>query len=260
MLRLSLLLVLTATMAGMAQAQQTGPSHITNTENSRVAITGAVIGCILVVLALVAVAVYGIERWCARRRKARGGTTHNAVGYSQVIEREPGYRYLALLPPPASAKRGPFYPGSVSSPPASPSPSTPTSFRGNRYAHGPFYPGSATSGSMSLASPPASPNSRRGVSSPSTPSRSPGTPSFRVDGLPPSPYSVSRYMKPRPQSLSTADSPSSSTFEYDKDSGTTLYSASASSSKIGLLHPSSLTTDAQGSSRSSTPRPLNHTP
>jgi hypothetical protein len=45
MLRLSLLLVLTATMAGMAQAQQTGPSHITNTENSRVAITGAVIGC-----------------------------------------------------------------------------------------------------------------------------------------------------------------------------------------------------------------------
>ncbi|KAJ7762627.1 hypothetical protein B0H16DRAFT_1529429 [Mycena metata] len=150
-------------------------THIDQAQNSKVAITGAVIGGILLLIALIAIAVYGIERCLHRRRE-----TKFIPLPTQSSETEP-YQYLSL--PKRTANKGQYYPG-PSSPLASPdalssiygggaspagSPGA-QSVRFDTYGHGPYYPG------PSLASPPASPNYGR-VSSPLS---SPMTPSFRV--------------------------------------------------------------------------------
>ncbi|KAJ7034075.1 hypothetical protein C8F04DRAFT_1102973 [Mycena alexandri] len=149
-------------------------THIDGAHNSKVAITGAIIGGILLLLALIAVAVYCIERCLHRRRETKFTPLP-----TQSTETEP-YQYLSL--PKRTANKGQYYPA-PSSPLASPdarssryggasparSPGA-QSIRFDTYGHGPYYPGT------SLASPPASPNSAR-VSSPLS---SPMTPSFRV--------------------------------------------------------------------------------
>lgn len=136
-------------------------------QNSKIAITGAVIGGttirswyivsrvltmtlrrpgILLIIALLALAVYGIER-CISRRRAKKGPKFTPLPTTSR-EDEP-YRYLMPL---KDYRHGPFYPGD---PPASPNsrttvsqPSSPAysskaqSVRSfDPYAHGPYYPG-----------------------------------------------------------------------------------------------------------------------
>ncbi|KAJ7457880.1 hypothetical protein FB451DRAFT_1274484 [Mycena latifolia] len=174
-------LVLVAMSLLSPTAAQTGTPHIDGAQNSKVAITGAIIGGVLIVLSLIAVAVYCIERCLHRRRNSTRFTPLPTLDQSEA---EP-YQYLSL-PRPAMGGRsghGPFYPGSVASPPASPnshmsygsgsplrSPGAQSlrfepygsgsplrspggqSVRSDLYGHGPFYPGTMA------ASPPASPN------------------------------------------------------------------------------------------------------
>ncbi|KAJ7689604.1 hypothetical protein B0H17DRAFT_1202240 [Mycena rosella] len=156
-------------------AAQDGTPHIDGAQNSKVAITGAIIGAVLVVISLIAVAVYSIER-CLHRRKSTSFTP-----LPTQSEAEP-YQYLSLPRPPKSDPygHGPYYPGNVASPPASPNPrasrstyaGSPLRSPGGRsvhfdpYEHGPYYPGS----------PPASPHAPA-----SSPRASPMAQSFRQD-------------------------------------------------------------------------------
>ncbi|KAJ7849415.1 hypothetical protein B0H14DRAFT_2765632 [Mycena olivaceomarginata] len=80
-------------------------------QNSKIAITGVVIGGILFIIALLALAVYGIDR-CMSRRRAKKGPKFTPLPTTSR-EDEP-YRYLMPL---KNYHRGPFYPGD---PPASP--------------------------------------------------------------------------------------------------------------------------------------------
>ncbi|KAJ6603722.1 hypothetical protein B0H10DRAFT_2229770 [Mycena sp. CBHHK59/15] len=178
----SALMLFIAALLPSAMAQTSTP-QIEDTQNSKVAITGAIIGGILVVLVLVGVAVYLIERACHRRRKPTSFArlpTHS--------EAEP-YQYLSL--PPLSAtkplKGSPHYPGTAS-PSESPnvqvsfygggsplrSPGAP-SFRADSYSHGPFYPGAS--------SPPENPHIQASfhTGGGASPLRSPAAHSFRID-------------------------------------------------------------------------------
>ncbi|KAF7324092.1 hypothetical protein MKEN_00631600 [Mycena kentingensis (nom. inval.)] len=96
-LALPLLLALRATAQGSGT-----DAHIEGTETSKFAITGAVIGGILLLLSLVAVAIYGIDRWLSRRRarEARFAPlpTNPLDGDVEAKPHEP-YRYLATTKP-----------------------------------------------------------------------------------------------------------------------------------------------------------------
>ncbi|KAJ6573481.1 hypothetical protein DFH09DRAFT_1277097 [Mycena vulgaris] len=175
----STLILLVVSFLPPAAAQTDGTPHIDGGQNSKVAITGAIIGVVLVVLSLIAVGVYCVERCLHRRKMAR---------FTPLpVQSEVGpYQYLSLPPPTRPAKgsrygHGPYYPGSTS-PPASPNARASSygggsplpspgahSLRFDPYGHGPYYPGST-------ASPPASPNAQT-----SSPRASPLAQSFRQD-------------------------------------------------------------------------------
>ncbi|KAJ7187829.1 hypothetical protein C8R46DRAFT_1052738 [Mycena filopes] len=178
LLPFSLLLLVLA--LPMASGQDDTTTHIDSAMNSKVAITGAIIGGVLLLLALIAVAVYCIERCIRRRRDAKFTPVP-----TQSAEAEP-YQYLSM-PPRRAKDRGSYYPA-TSSPLASPdgrrssryaSPVRNSGARASQvdtYGHGPYYPG------PSVASPPASPDYGRRASSPGAGAgaSSPMTPSFRV--------------------------------------------------------------------------------
>ncbi|KAJ7354358.1 hypothetical protein DFH08DRAFT_933883 [Mycena albidolilacea] len=142
-----------------ARAQDGKASDIEDKgQNSKIAITGVVIGGILFIIALLALAVYGIDR-CMSRRRAKKGPKFTPLPTTSR-EDEP-YRYLMPL---KNSRHGPFYPGD---PPASPNsrttvsqPSSPAySFRAQSvrsfdpYAHGPYYPGPTDSTMPRVATP-----------------------------------------------------------------------------------------------------------
>ncbi|KAJ7502615.1 hypothetical protein B0H11DRAFT_1989368 [Mycena galericulata] len=127
-------------------------------QTSSIAITGIIIGAVLFVLSLVALAVYGIER-CLYRRRAKSA---KFTPLPTQEETEP-YQYLSLPPAMRIAKdgqspSGSYYIGATSSPPVSPNARTSTygdaspvrspgarSVRFDTYGHGPFYPGNTGS-------------------------------------------------------------------------------------------------------------------
>ncbi|KAJ7057606.1 hypothetical protein C8F01DRAFT_1150442 [Mycena amicta] len=134
--RLSLLLVATSTLPlVVAQSTDDSDTHIAGTQTSKFAITGAIIGGVLLLISFIAVGIYGIDRWLSRRRQARG-----RFAPLPTLEVSEPYRYLAtvpyLHPPPRRGNHPPAKPTNPSlstdgvSPsytPISPSPSlTPT--------------------------------------------------------------------------------------------------------------------------------------
>lgn len=152
---------------------QTGTPHIDGAQDSKVAMTGVAIGAVLLVLALVAIGVYSIERCLHGRAKSARFTA-----LPTQPEAEP-YQYLSLPRPAKSGPygRGPFYPGPVASPPASPNPRL--SYHGpvspsprarpvrlDTYGHGPYYPGPMPSRPTSLNSRASSYMPRSPLSSP----------------------------------------------------------------------------------------------
>ncbi|KAJ7225242.1 hypothetical protein B0H12DRAFT_1149391 [Mycena haematopus] len=161
---LSLFVVSSLLHSAVAQTDAT----VDGSQNSKVAITGAIIGgarhdtcsgilttvpiysytVILLIIALVAVAVYGIERCIARRRAAKAGGMFTPFPTTQSKEDSEPYRYLMLPPPTPLAKNDSFHSGQAASPLASPSilmSSTLSSVKPSAdfdpYANGPFYPG-----------------------------------------------------------------------------------------------------------------------
>ncbi|KAJ7885322.1 hypothetical protein B0H14DRAFT_3737293 [Mycena olivaceomarginata] len=155
----ALILCVVALSMHSARAQDRKATDIEDKgQNSKIAITGVVIGGILFIIALLALAVYGIERCISRRRAKKGPKFTPLPTTSQ--EDEP-YRYLIPL---KDHRCGPFYPGD---PPASPNsrttvsqPSSPAyssraqSVRSfDPYAHGPYYPGPNDSTMPRVASP-----------------------------------------------------------------------------------------------------------
>jgi len=165
------LILLVVSLLHSALAQDDGSPHVDGASNSKVAVTGAIIGGVLVVIALLAVAVYGIERWMSRRR-AKTARFAPLPTFSEAEEAP--YRYLSLPPATRPAKsygHGPFYPGSALSPPASPNARTTSEYGGasptrspgaqsvrfDTYGHGPFYPGPEAQVSSPRVSPLPSP-------------------------------------------------------------------------------------------------------
>ncbi|KAJ7140819.1 hypothetical protein C8R44DRAFT_974566 [Mycena epipterygia] len=228
MLLLPSTLILLASLFLPATAQDGETPQIDGAQNSKVAITGAIIGCILVVLALIAVAVYCIER-CLRRRVKPASFTPLPT----QSEEEP-YRYLSLPPaarPTKSYRHGPYYPGATS-PPTSPNARTSygggsplrspgaNSVRFDVYGHGPYYPGS-----MTQASPPTSPNAR--VSSPRAPPRS----SLIVEPFRTDPRSAI-HSSDSTSSLNRSVTPSSSSLSDQQTRGSTPRTLSRTTSTI----------------------------
>ncbi|KAF8176870.1 hypothetical protein K438DRAFT_1846283 [Mycena galopus ATCC 62051] len=72
---------------------QTQDGAIAGTQTSKFAITGAVIGGVLLIIALLAVALYGMDRWLARRRAAK-----KRGSFTRLPKAEEPYRYLMPLP------------------------------------------------------------------------------------------------------------------------------------------------------------------
>ncbi|KAJ7159077.1 hypothetical protein C8R43DRAFT_994889 [Mycena crocata] len=150
-----ILLLLLVFLFPTAMAQDSSNAKITGTQNSKVAITGAVIGGVLVIICLIAVAVYGIDR-CIHRRRRR------PIEFTPVPTTEP-YQYLSSPPAMRLAKSSPYrhdsyYSGTPTSPNARTSTYSETTLArspGARsatfdpYKHGPFYP-------VKVASPPTS--------------------------------------------------------------------------------------------------------
>ncbi|KAF7376887.1 hypothetical protein MSAN_00106400 [Mycena sanguinolenta] len=101
----TLRLIVASSLLHSAYAQTEGT--VSNGQNSKVAITGAVIGGVLLIIALLAVAVYGIERCIARRRAAKTGGTFTPLPTTQSKEDSEPYRYLMSPPatPPAKNKQ-----------------------------------------------------------------------------------------------------------------------------------------------------------
>ncbi|KAJ6468099.1 hypothetical protein C8R47DRAFT_808024 [Mycena vitilis] len=195
-LLLTLLVVslLPGTLAQDSDDGSGGTPQIEGTGTSKVAITGAIIGGLLLIIALGAIAIYGIDRWRSRRR------AKTAPFAPLPIRSDDGeYRYLAL-PPRTST--------------------LPTKSEGDIYDHGPFYPGAGATRSISATSLVTTQNSRQYSSVPSNSStRYGGSPTvsspsastlrFSVDAPSMSPPS-----SPNPRRYSGAPSRSSTSTRY----------------------------------------------
>ncbi|KAJ7614922.1 hypothetical protein FB45DRAFT_936437 [Roridomyces roridus] len=161
--------------------------------DSKVAITGIIIGAILIVLSLVAVAVYGIDRWMSRRRSKKGSSGAKFMPLNTVEEVKDtvgskSYRYLAT-PAPIRLPAGRDVPS-----PLAPSPSASATSFGSTggsaaqsmhfdpYGRGPYYPESPQSRVNVSQSPGTQSTYGHGPfypESPSRPTQSPKTPSFQ---------------------------------------------------------------------------------
>ncbi|KAJ6483951.1 hypothetical protein C8R45DRAFT_999795 [Mycena sanguinolenta] len=99
------MLFVASSLLHSARAQSEGT--VSGGQDSKVAITGAVIGGVLLIIALLGIAVYGIERCIARRRAARTGGTFTPLPTTQSKEDSESYRYLMSPPatPPAKNKQ-----------------------------------------------------------------------------------------------------------------------------------------------------------
>ncbi|KAJ7723465.1 hypothetical protein DFH07DRAFT_278875 [Mycena maculata] len=212
-------------------------TQIDGAQNDKVAITGAIIGAVLVVLALVAVGVYGIERCLSRRRAKSARSRTKFTPLPTQLEGEP-HQYLSTLPPairlpkngrdshysvttssPLSPNaRGSSY-GRVASDSPARSPGA-QSVQFDPYGHGPFYPVSSDS-----------------------PVRSPGAQSVRFDPYGHGPFYPGCTSSPPASPNALASSPrepplpSHKGKSFRKDSQNTLYSSSAS--QIRSTTPSS---------------------
>ncbi|KAF7358027.1 hypothetical protein MVEN_00849800 [Mycena venus] len=188
------------------QDQGSGAPSIDGGQDSKVAITGAIIGGVLVVIALLAVGVYGIER-CLSRRRAK--TAHGRFAPLPTQAEDEPYRYLSLPPATRPANKD--------------------------YGHGPFYPGS-------VPSPPVSPNTRRGTSeygSAYSPARSPGARSVRFDPYGHGPF----YPDSNAQRVSPLPSPLSPSFRNESQSQSTVFVASPETFKSTTPIPFSVRDD-----------------
>ncbi|KAK7001497.1 hypothetical protein R3P38DRAFT_3368378 [Favolaschia claudopus] len=157
-----MLLLAASALAQDSTGNDEGTPHIDGGQDSKVAITGVVIGGILVIIALLAVAIYAIDQYLYRRRLRAPPTktfpsTYTHGKFTRLPTEDDDYRYLIPLPPAAAtlsisptkananAKKdyghGPFYPV------------TPLSAGSTVVPTSPFYPGSLPATPKSVATP-----------------------------------------------------------------------------------------------------------
>ncbi|KAK6996898.1 hypothetical protein R3P38DRAFT_3068318, partial [Favolaschia claudopus] len=122
-----MLLLAASALAQKGNGDNEGKPHIDGGQNSTVAITGVVIGGILVTIALLAVLIYAIDQYLYRRRLRAPPTKANPSTYAyrkftRLPTDDDDYRYLVPLPPAASLSISP----------------TKANARKD-YGHGPFY-------------------------------------------------------------------------------------------------------------------------